>query len=112
MPIQIFAINTATNAQCGEVSQLICPMPTASRKELTTPESLLSIQDQTEPETSSGSNHGTRNSARNVLPSGKFLIKNTASARPIENWKRMDTPTKSAVFSRAGAKVALANTLM
>src|SRR6185312_4182415 len=105
MPIQIFAINTATRDQCGEVSQLIWPMPTASRKELTTPESLLSIQDQADPDTSSGSSHGTRNNARSVLFKGKFLMKNAASARPIENWKRMDTPTKSAVFRRAGPNV-------
>ena len=50
----------------GEVSQLTGPIPNACRAALTMPESLLSIHDQVEAETISGSSHGTRNNARSV----------------------------------------------
>ncbi len=70
-------------------------IPTAPSAELTMPESLLSIHDQVEAETISGSSHGTRNSARSVADSRKLLTKNTASAMPMVNWKISETPVNS-----------------
>src|SRR5207248_2747218 len=107
MPIQMFAISTATRDQVGEVSQSTCPMPKARRKELTIPESLFSIHDQVDADTSSGSSHGTRNSARSRLDRRKLRWKNTASARPIANCKAIETNTKTAVLRSAGANVGL-----
>src|SRR5512146_1424509 len=52
MPIHTFAISTATSDQCGEVSQSTGPAPMARRKEFTIPESLLSIHDQVDADTS------------------------------------------------------------
>ena len=112
MPIQMFAISTATSAHFGEVSQSIGCMPTACRKEFTIPESLLSIHDQVDADTSSGSSQGTRNSARSMPDSRNVLKKNTASARPIANWKAIETKVKIAVLTSAGANVGLWNTLM
>ena len=107
MPIQMFAISTETSDQVGEVSQSTGAMPTACRNALTIPESLLSIHDQVEADTSSGSSHGTRNSARRTPDSRNFRGKNTASARPIANWKAIETNTKIAVLISAGANVGL-----
>src|SRR3954454_13998666 len=101
----MFAMITLVSAHCGEVSQLTGSMPTMPRAELTMPESLLSIHDQVEAETISGSSHGTRNSARSVADSLKFCRKNTASAIPIENWKISETRVNSSVCSRAGPNV-------
>ena len=56
------------------MSQLTGSMPTQPSAELTTPESLLSIHDQVDADTISGSSHGTRNSARSVADSGKLLV--------------------------------------
>src|SRR5262249_31079548 len=107
MPIQMFAIKTAARDQVGEVSQLICPMPSAPRKALTIPESLFSIHDQVDADTSRGNSHGTRNNARNRLDRRKFRWKNTASASPIANWKAIETKTKIAVLSSARPNVGL-----
>ena len=90
MPIQMFAMITEVSAQAGEVSQLTGPMPTACRAELTMPESLLSIHDQVDADTISGSSHGTRNRARSVADSRKCWLKKTASASPMANWKTSD----------------------
>src|SRR6187402_664864 len=106
MPIQMLAMITATSDQLGEVSQLMWPICAASRKELITPESLFIIHDHVDADTSSGSSHGTRKSARRRPLSGKCRKKNTASASPMENWNTIDTTTNNAVFSRAGANVA------
>src|ERR1039457_2744101 len=102
MPIQMFAISTATRDQRGEVSQSTCPMPKARRKEFTIPESLSSIHDQVEAETSSGRSHGTRNRARRMPERRNLRKKNTASARPMANWNAIETKTKIAVLMRAG----------
>ena len=72
MPIQMFAISTAASDQCGEVSQSIGAAPTAFRKEFTMPESLFSIHDQVEADTSSGSSQGIRKSTRSVPDRGKL----------------------------------------
>ena len=53
-------------------------------------------------ETMIGSSHGTRNSPRSTVESGKFLWKKTASARPIVYWKTRETTTKIAVCSTVG----------
>src|SRR6185437_6816649 len=66
MPIQIFAISTATSDQCGEVSQLTGATPMACRNEFTMHEALLSIHDQVDADTSSGSSQGIRKSARSM----------------------------------------------
>src|SRR6266702_393286 len=83
MPIQMFAISTAISDQVGEVSQSMGWAPTALRKALTMPESLLSIHDQVEADTSSGSSHRTTTSARSSVFSRNRLAKNTASASQI-----------------------------
>ena len=111
MPIQMFAISTATSAHLGEVSQSIGCIPTACRKEFTIPESLLSIHDQVDADTSSGNSQGTRNSARRMPDSRNVLKKNTASPSPIANWKAIETTVKIAVLISAGANVGLRNTL-
>src|SRR5687768_2455038 len=103
----MLAMSTETIAHCGEVSQLICGMPTACSSALTTPDSLLSIHAHTDADTSSGSSHGTRNSARSVADSGNLRKKKTASARPIVNWNAIETNVKIAVFASAGTKVLL-----
>ena len=64
------------------------------------PESLLSIHDQVDADTISGSSHGTRNSARSVPDSGKLRWKNTASASPIANWKTSETTVKTTVLTQ------------
>src|SRR5689334_6463207 len=73
IPIQMFAISTEASDQSGEVSQLTGLTPNACSKAFTTPESLLSIHDQDDADTSSGSSHGIRNSARRKVDSGNFL---------------------------------------
>src|SRR6266700_1587672 len=105
MPIQMFAISTEASDQDGEVSQSTGPTLKAFRRAFTIPESLFSIHDQVEADTSSGSSHGIRKSARREPASGNFLKKNTASARPMANWNAIDTKTKTAVLMSAGAKV-------
>src|SRR5512139_3303606 len=90
MPTQMLAMVTDHSAQSGEVSQWTGPTPTAPRTALTTPEALLSIHDQVEDDTISGSSHGTRNSARSVADNRKFLRKNIARASPMVNWKPSD----------------------
>src|SRR5208282_2369826 len=99
------AISTAIRDQRGEVSQSIGAMPTACRKEFTIPESLLSIHDQVDADTSNGSSHGTRKSARRMPDSRKVLKKNTASPRPMANWKAIETKVNTAVLMSAGANV-------
>src|SRR5919198_2274662 len=111
MPIQMLAMVTDHSDQSGEVSQWTGPTPNAPSTALTMPESLLSIHDQVEDDTISGSSHGTRNSARNVTDSRKFLRKNRASASPMPNWKAKDTSVKAAVCHRAGQNVASLRTL-
>ena len=74
MPIQMFAMITEASDQVGEVSQLTGSMPTACRAALTMPESLLSIHDQVDADTISGSSHGTRNSARRVRRQPEVLV--------------------------------------
>jgi hypothetical protein len=101
IPSQMFAMTTATMEVSGEVSQLIWPMPNALSAEFTMPLSLLSIHDQVEAETMSGSSHGTRKRARSTLDSGKLERKKTARASPRVYWKTMETTTKTAVFQRA-----------
>src|SRR5205085_860669 len=95
-PIQMFAMITEVSDQDGEVSQLTGPMPTACRAALTMPESLLSIHDQVDADTISGSSHGTRNSARRVAESRKCWLKKTARASPMAYWKTSHTAVKSA----------------
>ena len=91
MPIQMFAMITETSDQSGEVSQLTGSTPTSRSAALTMPESLLSIHDQVDADTISGSSHGTRNSARSVADSRKCWAKNTARASPIANWNTSET---------------------
>src|SRR3954454_10243049 len=107
MPIQTFAMITLVRAQLGDVSQLTGSIPNVLSSELTTPESLLSIHDQVDELTISGSSHGTRNSARSVAESRKFWAKKTARAIPIENWKISETPVNTTVCSSAGQNVGL-----
>src|SRR5580693_3716695 len=107
MPIQTLAISTAARDQVGEVSQSIGLTPIAWRNAFTIPESLFSIHDQVDADTSSGSSHGTRNSARRTPERRKFRWKNTASASPIANWKAIETNTKITVLTSAGANVGL-----
>ena len=71
---------------------------------LTTPESLLSIHDQVDADTISGSSHGTRNSARSVADSRKFRLKNTARASPMANWKTSETSGEDAACASAPAR--------
>src|ERR1039457_6566327 len=104
MPIQMFAISTATRDQRGEVSQSTCPMPKARRKEFTIPESLSSIHDQVEAETSSGRSHGTRNRARRMPERRNLRKKNTASARPMANWNAIETKTTIAGVDEGGGE--------
>ncbi len=111
MPIQMLAMMTDHSDQSGEVSQLTGPIPSQARTALTTPESLLSIHDQVEADTISGSSHGTRNRPLSVADRRKFLVKNSASASPMANWKASDTSVNTTVCHSAGQKVASANTL-
>ena len=74
MPIQMLAMITDTSDQSGEVSQLTGSTPTTPRAALTMPESLLSIHDQVDADTISGSSHGTRNSARSVRGQPEVLV--------------------------------------
>src|SRR3954467_515040 len=106
MPIQMFAMITLVRAQLGEVSQLTGSMPMACSVKLTTPESLLSIHDQVEALTISGSSQGTRKSARRVAESLKFCAKKIARTIPMENWNSSDTPVNTTVCSSAGQNVA------
>src|ERR1035437_5472871 len=105
MPSQMLAMMTDTSAMPGEVSQLIWPMPKACRTEFTIPLSLLSIHDQVEADTISGSNHGMRNIPRRTPESRKLFLKNTARPSPIVYWKAIETAVNSAVFRRAGGEV-------
>ena len=82
MPIQMLAMMTETSDQCGEVSQLTGAMPRPDSAEFTTPESLLSIHDQVEADTISGSSQGTRNSARSVADSGKWRCEEHGQRHP------------------------------
>ena len=51
------------------------------------PESLLSIHDQVEADTISGSSHGHQEQRpQRARTAGTCWAKNTASARPIANW--------------------------
>src|SRR6478735_6964745 len=86
-PIQMFAMITEASDQDGEVSQFTGPTPIAWRVALTIPESELSIHDQVDADTISGSSHGTRNRARRVADRWKCWLKNTASPSPIAYWK-------------------------
>ena len=70
----------------------------------------MSIQDQVDADTISGSSHGTRNSARSVADSRKCRTKNTASAIPIVNWKASDTSVNTRVCTRAGTNVGSCRT--
>src|SRR5664279_3251001 len=101
----MLAMSTDTIAHCGEVSQLIWWPPSASIAELTTPDSLFSIQAHTDADTSNGSSHGTRNSARSVAARRKLRKKKTASASPIVNWNAIDTRVNTAVLISAGVNV-------
>src|SRR5690242_12425653 len=111
MPIQMFAMITLTSDHCGEVSQLTGATPRLCSNELTTPESLLSIHDQVDADTISGSSQGTRNRARSVLDSGKWRWKNTASAMPRLNCTAMDANVNTRVCTSAGSNVGSASTL-
>src|SRR3569833_986892 len=111
MPIQTLAMITLVRAQVGEVSQLTGWMPSRPSVQLTTPESLLSIHDQVAADTINGSSHGTRNRARNVPESGKWLAKKTASAIPMLNWKISEMAVNSTVCSSAGPNVAFWTTV-
>src|SRR5688572_29667942 len=97
MPIQTFATITATSDQVGDVSQFTCGSPTASSSALTTPDSLLSIHDQVDADTISGSSHGARNSARSTADRRKLRWKKTASAIPIAYWNAIGTAVNTAV---------------
>src|SRR5512142_255119 len=105
MPIQMLAMMTDTSDQRGEVSQLTGATPRPCSAEFTTPESLLSIQDQVDADTIRGSSHGTRNSARSVADSRKWRWKKTASAMPRVNWTAMDPTVNVIVWINAGRKV-------
>src|SRR6266536_6702820 len=105
MPIQMLATVTDTSDQEGEVSQFTGGTPTTPSAALTRPDSLLSSQAHVDADTISGSSHGTRNRARRVAESRKFWLKKTARASPMAYWKTRHTAVKSAVCSRAGAKV-------
>ena len=107
----MFAMITEASDQDGEVSQFTGPMPTACRAALTMPESLLSIHDQVDADTISGSSHGTRNRARRVAESRKCWLKKTARARPMAYWKTRHTAVNTTVCSRAGAKVGSSKTV-
>src|SRR5689334_11397998 len=107
MPSQMLVMITDVSAMSGEVSQLTDPKPSEFSRKLKIPLSLFIIQAHVDAETIRGNSHGTRNIARNVFESGKFLWKNTASARPIVYWKTSDTITKSAVFPAASKNVGL-----
>src|ERR1700712_5772257 len=98
MPIQMLAMMTDTRDQAGLVSQFTGSMPAGCRLQLTTPLSLLSIHDQVEALTISGSSHGTRKSARSVADNRKFCRKKTARAIPIANWKTSDTSVNRTVW--------------
>src|SRR5947207_583466 len=111
MPIQMFAIVTETRDQSGEVSQLTGSIPTAARMLLTTPESLLSIHDQVDADTMSGSSQGTRKRARRVAESRKFCRKNRASAMPAVNWAAIDTTVNTMVCHSAGPNVGSSTTV-
>src|SRR3954447_9085539 len=101
MPIQMFAIVTETSDHGSEVSQWMLLPPTARSSELTTPDSLFSIQAHTDADTMSGNSHGTRSSARSVPERRKFWLKNSASARPMPYWNSNDTPVKKTVCQTA-----------
>src|SRR3954468_23399140 len=105
MPIQMLATVTEASDQFGEVSQSTGPMPTQPRAVLTMPDSLLSIHDQVDAETISGSSQGIRNRARRVADSRKCWVKNTARASPMAYWNSRDTAVKITVCSSAGVKV-------
>src|SRR5687767_3678797 len=96
---------TEASALSGDVSQLTGPTPTVPSAALTTPASLLSIHDQVDADTISGSSHGTRNSARSVRDSGKCWWKKTARAIPMPNWNASDATVKTTVCASAGPKV-------
>src|SRR5215218_6901585 len=112
MPIQMFAMMTEVSDHDGEVSQLTGAIPRVPRAELTTPESLLNIQDQVDADTISGSSHGTRNSARSVAESRNARLKNTASAIPMANWNTSDTTVNTIVWVSAGPNAASPITLV
>ncbi|MFB9447074.1 hypothetical protein [Dactylosporangium vinaceum] len=71
----------------------------------------MSIHDQVEADTISGSSQGTRNSARSVAASGKCRLKNTARARPIANCAASDAAVKTSVCASAGQNVGSASTV-
>src|SRR4051812_14532410 len=100
----MLAIVTDTSAHVGDVSQLTGSAPTMRRAALTMPESLLSIHDQVEADTISGSSHGTRNSARGGAERGKCWWKKPARAVPMVNGKTSDPPVNAAVCQTAGQK--------
>ena len=71
----------------------------------------MSIHDQVDADTISGSSHGTRNSARSVAESRKCWWKNTASASPMANWNASDAAVNTTVCSSAGTNVGSARTV-
>src|SRR5215472_7873363 len=97
MPIQMLAMMTEASDHRGEVSQLTGATPSPCSTEFTTPESLLSIHDQVDAETISGSSHGTRNNARSVAESRKLRWKKTASAMPRLNCTAMEATVNTRV---------------
>src|SRR5512142_2890818 len=101
----MLAMMTDTRDQRGDVSQFTGPTPRPCSRVLTTPESLLSIQDQVEADTISGNSHGTRNSARSVADSRKCWWKNTARAMPRLNWTAMEANVNTSVCASAGTNV-------
>src|SRR5689334_22329363 len=107
----MFAMITDASDHDGEVSQFTGATPRACRAALTMPESLLSIHDQVEADTISGSSQGTRNRARRVADSRKCWLKKTARARPMAYWKTRQTAVNTTVCSRAGAKVGSSRTV-
>src|SRR3954447_5977285 len=106
----MFAMITEVSDQDGEVSQFTGPIPTACRTALTMPDSLLSIHDQVEADTISGSSQGNRNSARRVGASRKLRLKTPARPSPSPYWNTIDSRVKAMVLHRAVPKVGSCTT--
>jgi hypothetical protein len=110
MPIQMLVRITAGSAQFVLLSHGTASKPTARRPALSTPWSWSNIHRQTAPLTTSGSSHGSRSSDRSSALPRKRPLKNTASARPMANWKTIDPAVNSTVSSAAVENSGLLST--
>ena len=103
MPIQTFAISTATNAQPGEVRKPIGWLMKwmSPRTSLIAPASVWNRNRKMKPVISSGSSQGMMISDRARRWSGNRRLNSSARLKPMMNWKSSERPVKMNVRAMA-----------